>query len=389
MKKYIVSIVIASIFLIGAPFVVQKSLAAEMSIRDFINLLVIIGVIPQEKMSAVNSYLATLDKTPTTSPIACTMDVKLCSNGSYVGRSGSNCEFVCPVDTQTIYRPTITRVSGKATVDFTAYVGEDMAIDVNYLAVNYVNTSNVYLGTMKAVIKQAGDNLLYVITPKLSSGTYFLTVSNEKGTSEPVKVKVYNGRTRVLTIDYVQSPAEDKNILHPGERATIYGSNLKYGNISVHMIGKANDQTLSVGNQFEGSLDFIVPNVTSGDWDLYLQIPDSNNTSSVQASDKISVKVVGPRTTNMSIDYVQSPAEDKNILHPGERATIYGTNLNAGNIYVYFVGKAYDQTVATYNPYNGSIDFTVPNIPNNGDYYLSLKQSGGESNKIMVNVILP
>ncbi|MEI6304792.1 MAG: hypothetical protein WCP09_02110 [Candidatus Taylorbacteria bacterium] len=29
-------------------------------------------------------------------PVACTMDARQCPNGSYVGRTGPNCEFVCP-----------------------------------------------------------------------------------------------------------------------------------------------------------------------------------------------------------------------------------------------------------------------------------------------------
>jgi hypothetical protein len=29
-------------------------------------------------------------------PVACTMEAKLCPDGSYVGRTGPNCEFVCP-----------------------------------------------------------------------------------------------------------------------------------------------------------------------------------------------------------------------------------------------------------------------------------------------------
>jgi hypothetical protein len=29
-------------------------------------------------------------------PVACTMDAKMCSDGSYVGRTGPNCQFVCP-----------------------------------------------------------------------------------------------------------------------------------------------------------------------------------------------------------------------------------------------------------------------------------------------------
>ena len=28
---------------------------------------------------------------------ACTMDALLCPDGSYVGRTGPNCEFVCPI----------------------------------------------------------------------------------------------------------------------------------------------------------------------------------------------------------------------------------------------------------------------------------------------------
>lgn len=35
---------------------------------------------------------------PAPAPI-CTMDAKQCPDGSYVGRSGPNCEFVCPAST--------------------------------------------------------------------------------------------------------------------------------------------------------------------------------------------------------------------------------------------------------------------------------------------------
>lgn len=31
-----------------------------------------------------------------TATVACTMDAKMCPDGSYVGRSGPDCEFVCP-----------------------------------------------------------------------------------------------------------------------------------------------------------------------------------------------------------------------------------------------------------------------------------------------------
>ncbi len=62
MKKYIVSFLIASIFLAGMPIMSQRAYASEMSVRDFIKILIIIGVIPPEKISAVNTYLDSLDK---------------------------------------------------------------------------------------------------------------------------------------------------------------------------------------------------------------------------------------------------------------------------------------------------------------------------------------
>jgi hypothetical protein len=37
----------------------------------------------------------------TLEPVACTEDARQCSDGSYVGRTGPNCEFVCPVSTST------------------------------------------------------------------------------------------------------------------------------------------------------------------------------------------------------------------------------------------------------------------------------------------------
>jgi hypothetical protein len=66
MNKYIISLVIASVFLVGTPFAVNQASAADMSIRDFVNLLVAIGVITPDRMPAVNAYLATLDNNQVT-----------------------------------------------------------------------------------------------------------------------------------------------------------------------------------------------------------------------------------------------------------------------------------------------------------------------------------
>lgn len=70
MKKYIVSILVASVFLVGAPFALPQASAADISIRDFVNLLVATGVIAPEKMPAVNAFLLTLDNSTASAPTA-------------------------------------------------------------------------------------------------------------------------------------------------------------------------------------------------------------------------------------------------------------------------------------------------------------------------------
>jgi hypothetical protein len=58
MKKSLILVLIVSVFLISAPFAVQKASAANMTIVEFINLLINMGVIPKEKIPLMNNYLA-------------------------------------------------------------------------------------------------------------------------------------------------------------------------------------------------------------------------------------------------------------------------------------------------------------------------------------------
>jgi len=47
-------------------------------------------------------------------PIACRMDAMMCPDGSYVGRTGPNCEFVCPDDNAPRNYPTTPASSPSA-----------------------------------------------------------------------------------------------------------------------------------------------------------------------------------------------------------------------------------------------------------------------------------
>jgi Immunoglobulin-like domain of bacterial spore germination len=47
-------------------------------------------------IAGVARYFISSDVPVVPEPVACTMDAMMCPDGSYVGRTGPNCEFVCP-----------------------------------------------------------------------------------------------------------------------------------------------------------------------------------------------------------------------------------------------------------------------------------------------------
>lgn len=67
----------------------QKGFAIPLIITVVALIVILGGVYIYEKNKSENS-----------SPIACTMEAKLCPDGSYVGRTGPKCEFTaCPTST--------------------------------------------------------------------------------------------------------------------------------------------------------------------------------------------------------------------------------------------------------------------------------------------------
>lgn len=70
-----------------------------MSILKHIIALVILVVLLGLVYSFTNpsSTTPTIPDRPDGDQIACTMEAMMCPDGTYVGRSGPNCQFVCPV----------------------------------------------------------------------------------------------------------------------------------------------------------------------------------------------------------------------------------------------------------------------------------------------------
>lgn len=88
--------------------------------------------------------------------------------------------------------PSITSVAGMAAGNSEIDAGGKVGILGNYLAGNSINTTHVYIGGKQASIIQLGDSLIYATAPSdlIPGSMYDLYVSNEKGTSNSVQVKV-------------------------------------------------------------------------------------------------------------------------------------------------------------------------------------------------------
>lgn len=73
---------------------------------------------------------------PVEEPTICTADAMLCPDGTYVGRSGPNCEFVCPANTSTqvslyYYNPTLDQGAGGAQCSAAGLVAVTRSVPAN------------------------------------------------------------------------------------------------------------------------------------------------------------------------------------------------------------------------------------------------------------------
>src|SRR3989344_288898 len=115
----------------------MKSMSTQNLLIALLGLLVVLGVI---------FYVAPFQPSP--SGVACTMEAKLCPDGSYVGRTGPNCEFTaCPSAPSDYKNATyiieglpVTLVNGRAEVAdvpdsalkmVTQYFGNEATGDLN------------------------------------------------------------------------------------------------------------------------------------------------------------------------------------------------------------------------------------------------------------------
>src|SRR3989344_976811 len=101
--------------------------------------------------------------------------------------------------------PFITNANGKASADFEMDAGADASIWGSYLAGNTLSSTKVFIGGIQAIVKTASDNYLMITVPSslLVGQGYDLFVSNEKGVSNVVKIKILSNLTTQPSITVI------------------------------------------------------------------------------------------------------------------------------------------------------------------------------------------
>lgn len=74
----------------------------------------IVGIVALALACLGGIYYATRPQQEPT-PVACTADAMRCPDGSYVGRTGPNCVFICPAGTSTVATTTVSATSTATT----------------------------------------------------------------------------------------------------------------------------------------------------------------------------------------------------------------------------------------------------------------------------------
>jgi hypothetical protein len=144
-----------------------------------------------------------------TEPVACTMEAKLCPDGSYVGRTGPNCEFTaCPTTATTTPHKT---VSVSSLTPSSGVVGSTVTIKGSGFTSD--NTIKFGIGTIIHVAAKSSTSLTFTVPNSLTPacfyseprcmiatrlttpGVYAVSVQNSGGTSNALNYTVTDGTT--------------------------------------------------------------------------------------------------------------------------------------------------------------------------------------------------
>lgn len=195
MKKYIVLVLVTSIFTTGSFLPVSRVMASDMSVRDFVNLLITIGVISPDKIPAVNAYLATIDNS----------------------------------------RPTLNRIEIYSVVDIMPNqpinsVRQGFSATINGKNFSPYSANHIFIGTKEmSNISGNATSIDFTIPVNISPGINSLYVLNDAGASNAIQINVIStpmsSSPIVITSVIDKSTSLPTNQIKNGDHITILGNN--------------------------------------------------------------------------------------------------------------------------------------------------------------------
>ena len=198
------------------------------------------------------------------------------------------------------FTPFITGAGGKATGNFEMDAGGSATIYGNNLAGNDLSTTKVFIGGIQAPVLMANDNTLSITVPSslVAGQTYDMYVSNEKGVSNVVKIKILSN----LTIFSI-------TVLSPNG-----GENFNWSSVNSIKWSYSNLQQVSLGLYKNNSFfNWIATNITlpsvanaagSYDWTPSQTISEAN----ITGTDTFKIYILGYKTDGGTIfDFSDAP----------------------------------------------------------------------------------
>jgi len=225
-------------------------------IASIIIILIIVGVLA----AAGGIYYFLINKTP--KPVACTMEAKLCPDGSAVGRTGPNCEFApCPTATP------------DETADWQTYTNEEGGYLFKYpkewnAVTNKYNSKNALFGPgATSESGYGGVEYTGTLSPGQSLKDFVkeFNLGVESGSTSETETTI-NGQTAIISIlpKAAMEPMEGKSVSFEKD-GKVFSMYLTYKtNFTQYPEDK---QRLTIFNQMLSTFRFIEQK--TADWQTY------------------------------------------------------------------------------------------------------------------------